>query len=187
MSRHCQAVTQHTMNSRLVEPRISHEISTEHFELEQEGAEIMQHIGILRRPLNHCVFLTFEWTTPPKSTAEGTEKLHGIIGLHVDNFIGLGVALDRIANDGWEHVPYDVPCFLSHLGSLSKVLEQGRMHLRVSFSITVSCLCDHASKNTWKMICRKPQPYWWVKSEHPQAETAAEEKHLLPGLKVSMK
>ena len=56
-----------------------------------KAARDLCQIGFARHSLDRCVFMSFKGVDLPKSVAEGMERLDGILGLHVDDFIGRGV------------------------------------------------------------------------------------------------
>ena len=93
-------------------------------------------IGFARHPLDRCVFMSFEGVDLPKSVAEGMERLDGILGLHVDDFIGGGEGMSRVAVEGWNRVPAGVPSFASRVKWLKTKLELGSLHLGLSFLFT---------------------------------------------------
>ena len=78
-----------------------------------KAARDLFQIGFVRHPLDRCVFMSFEGVDLPKSVAEGMERLDGILGLHVDDFVGGGEGMSRVAVEGWNHVPVGVPSFAS--------------------------------------------------------------------------
>ena len=86
-------------------------------------------IGFARHPLDRCVFLSFNGGDLPKSVDEGMERLDGILGLHVDDFIGGGEGISRVAVEGWNHVPMEVPNFASSVKRSRTKLELGSLHL----------------------------------------------------------
>ena len=47
-----------------------------------KAAEIVEHMGFVRHPLDRCVFLSFNGTTMQFSVAEGKDQLDGVVGLH---------------------------------------------------------------------------------------------------------
>ena len=89
-----------------------------------------------RHPLDRCVFMSFNGGDLPKSVSEGMERLDGILGLHVDDFIGGGEGMSRMAVEGWNHVPVRVPNFASRVKWLKTKLELGSLHLGLSFPFT---------------------------------------------------
>ena len=80
-----------------------------------KAARDLFQIGFVRHPLDRCVFMSFEGVDLPKSVAEGMERLDGILGLHVDDFVGGGEGMSRVAVEGWNHVPVGVPSFASRV------------------------------------------------------------------------
>ena len=78
-----------------------------------KAARDLCQIGFARHPLDCCVFMSFNGGDLPKSVAEGMERLDGILGLNVDDFIGGGEGMCRVAVEGWNHVPAGVPSFAS--------------------------------------------------------------------------
>ena len=74
-----------------------------------KAARDLCQIGFARHPLDRCVFMSFNGGGLPKSVSEGMERLDGILGLHVDDFIGGGEGMSRVAVEGWNHVPVGVP------------------------------------------------------------------------------
>ena len=51
-----------------------------------------------------AAFLSFNGVDLIKSVTEGMERLDGILGLHIDDFIGGGGGMSRVAVEGWNHV-----------------------------------------------------------------------------------
>ena len=73
----------------------------------------------------------------------------------------------RVAKDGRERVPYDVPCFLARLRSLTKELELGTIHLSQSFPISILLVQSLHFENS-KLSLKQ------ARSAHPHSETTAE-------------
>ena len=137
-------------------------------------------------------FMSFKGVDLPKSVAEGMERLDGILGLHVDNFIGGGEGTSRVAVEGWNHVPAGVPSFASRVKWLKTKLELGSLHLGLSFPFTGIQLtqspnfeCIHLSLVNYLQKV-KPIALSKERRQNPHAETTAQEKHQLRGLNGSM-
>ena len=101
-----------------------------------KAARDLCQIGFARHPFDRCVFMSFKGVDLAKSVAEGMERLDGILGLHVDDFIGGGEGMSRVAVEGWNHVPAGVPSFASSVKWLKTKLELGSLHLGLSFPFT---------------------------------------------------
>ena len=82
--------------------------------------------------------MSFNGVDLPKSVAEGMERLDGILGLDVDDFIGGGEGMSRVAVEGRNHVPVGVPSFASRVKWLKTKLELGSLHLGLSFFLQES-------------------------------------------------
>ena len=80
-----------------------------------KAARDLCQFGFARHPLDRCVFMSFNGGDLPKSVSEGMERLDGILGLHVDDFIGGGEGMSRVAVEGWNHLPVGVPNFASRV------------------------------------------------------------------------
>ena len=90
------------------------DVSAPHLWYDKAARDLCQ-IGFARHPLDRCVFMSFNGGDLPKSVSEGMERLDGILGLHVDDFIGGGEGMSRVAVEGWKHVPVGVPNFASRV------------------------------------------------------------------------
>ena len=101
-----------------------------------KAARDLCQVGFVRHPLDRCVFMSFNGGDLPKSVNEGMERLDGILGLHVDDFIGGGEGMSRVAVEGWNHVPVGEPNFASRVKWLKTKLELGSLHLGLSFPFT---------------------------------------------------
>ena len=146
-------------------------------------------IGFVRHPLDRCVCMSFKGIDLPKSVSEGMERLDGILGLHVDDFVGGGEGMRHVAVKGWNHVPGGVPSFASRVKWLKTKLELGSIHLGLSFPFTGFQLtqssnfeCIHLSLENY---LQKVKPIA-LSRQNPHAETTAQEKHQLRGLSGSM-
>ena len=91
-----------------------------------KAARDLCQIGFARHPLDRCVFMSF-------NGGEGMERLDGIHGLLVDDFIRGGEGMSRVAVEGWIHVPVGVPNFASRVKWLTMKLELGSLHMGFSF------------------------------------------------------
>ena len=127
-----------------------------------------------------CVFcLSSEM---PSSVAEGMDQVDGIVGLHVDDFVGGGAGMDRIWKHGRERVPYDVPCFssrMSRMKFLTRALELVTMHLHSRLFITGIKLVQPNCR--WKSYLENVKPISVGKERraNPQAETACYPSHVV--------
>ena len=154
-----------------------------------KAARELCQIGFARHPLDRC---SFKGVDLSKSVAEGMERLDGILGLHVDDFIGGGEGMSRVAFEGWNHVPAGVPSFASRVKWLKTKLELGSLHLGLSFPFTGIQLtqstnfeCIHLSlENCLQKV--KPIALSKERRQNPHAETNAQEKHQLRGWNGSM-
>ena len=100
-----------------------------------KAARDLCQIGFARHPLDRCVFMSFNGGDSPKSVDEGMERLDGILGLHVDDFIGGGEGMSHVAVEGWNHVPVGESNFASRVIRLKTKLELGSLHLGLSFPV----------------------------------------------------
>ena len=91
-------------------------------------------IGVVRHPLDRCVFMSFEGVDLPKSVSEGMERLNGIHGLHVDDFVGGGEGMSHVAVKGWNHVPAGVPSFASRVKMVENEAGIGKHPFGFEFS-----------------------------------------------------
>ena len=101
-----------------------------------KAARDLCQIGFARHLLDRCVFMSFNGGDLPKSVDEGMERLDGILVLHVDDFIGGGEGVSRVAVEGLNQVPVGVPNFASSIKWLRTNLELGSLHLGLSFPFT---------------------------------------------------
>ena len=128
----------------------------------------------------------------PKSVNEGMERLDGILGLHVDDFIGGGEGMSRVAVEGWNHVPVGEQNFASRVKWLKTKLELGSLHLGLSFPFTGIQLTQSPNfeciQLSMENYLQKVKPIALIKErrQNPHAETTAQEKHHLRGLNGSM-
>ena len=144
------------------------------------------------RPLDRCVFMSFNGGDLPKSVNEGMERLDGILGLHVDDFIGGGEGMNRVAVEGWNHVPAGEQNFASRVKWLKTKLELGSLHLGLSFPFTGIQLTQSPNFECIQLSLEnylqkvKPIALSKERRQNPHAETTAQEKHQLRGLNGSM-
>ena len=103
-----------------------------------KAARDVCQIGFARHPLDRCVLMSFNGGDRPKSVSQEMERLDGILGLHVDDFIGGGEGMSRLVVKGWNHVPVGVPNFASRVRWLKTKLELGSLHLGSSFFLQES-------------------------------------------------
>ena len=157
-----------------------------------KAARDLCQIGFVRHPLDRCVFMSFEGIDLPKSVSEGMERLDGILGLHVDDFVGGGEGMSHVAVKGWNHVPVGVPSFASRVKWLKTKLELGSIHLGLSFPFTGIQLtqssnfeCIHLSLENYLQKV-KPIALSKERRQSRHAETTAQEKPQLRGLTGSM-
>ena len=157
-----------------------------------KGAKDLCQIGFVRHPLDRCVFMSFKGVDLPKSVSEGMERLDGILGLHVDDFVGGGDGLSHVAVKGWNHVPVGVPSFASRVKWLKTKLELGSIDLCLSFPFTgiqltqsANCESIHLSLEHYLQKV-KPIALSKERRQNPHPETTAQEKHQLRGLNGSM-
>ena len=148
-----------------------------------KAARDLCQIVFARHSLDRCVFLSFKGVDLPKSVVEGMERLDGILGLHVDDFIGGGEGMSRVAVEGWNHVPAGVPSFASRVKWLKTKLELGSLHLNLSFPFTGIQLTQSPN---FECVHVSPIALSKERRQNPHAETTAQEKHQLRGLNGSM-
>ena len=150
-----------------------------------KAARDLCQIGFALYPLDRCVFMSFNGGDLPKSVSEGMERLDGILGLHVDDFIGGGEGMSRVAVEGWNHVPVGVPNFASRVKWLKTKLELGSVHLGLSFLFTRIQLTQSPNFECIQLSLEnylqkvKPIALSEERRQNPHAETTAQEKHQL--------
>ena len=92
---------------------------------DKAATELCQ-IGFARHCLDRCVFMSFNGVDLPKSDWMASLAC-------VDDFIGGGEGMSRVAVEGWNHVPVGVPSFASRVKWLKTKLELSGLHLGLSF------------------------------------------------------
>ena len=128
----------------------------------------------------------------PAGDNRGTHST-ALIPLHVHNCIGEVVGFCRVAKDGLEHVPLDVPCFSSRLRSLSRALKLGALHFGLSFSNNGDSSCPIGQPRTHQLavgrISAESQSHCWRETSDAhilRQKQQLRKKHELRGPNGSM-
>ena len=136
--------------------------------------------------------MSFKGNEPGGSCAAGMELIDGVLGLHVDDFLGGGEGLQEVKDSGWDHVPHDQPCFISRLRKLSEIIELGAFDLGESIFCTGIQLWQAKNhehiKLTLEEYLHKAKPLAIDKKLRatPQAAVSAHDISLLRGLNGPM-